>query len=310
MLGSLLAPALAAAGTASTRPAVQVTRSPSAPSAPDEDDVPGPAPELGPAHVVAVELPAIPELDRLPTLRPPPVARPPFKPIGAHARHVSLEALNACHAALLERRHAAAIIACRTSLTAWAGNHRAWYGWASAYIARGTWDAARAAVAQAVALRPDVAMYQMVYGIALYQTAWQHAPEAAADPRAKLDAAREALGRALALEPRLWRAHYYLGCLDRARHADHSAAEHFIAAIRLRPDHSAGYLALAELYRATGHAHEALEVATTAVARVSDADAASLRREVALAHDALNAERAAIAYLSWFGGAAWWAQPP
>ena len=304
------AAAPAGAGTSSPRPPVQVTRSTGAPSAPAEDDLAGPAPELGAAHVVAVELPAIPELDRLPTPRPAPVARPPFKSVGAHARHVSLEALNACHAALVDRRYPAAITACRTSLTAWAGNHRAWYGWASAYIARGEWDAARAAVAQAVTLRPDVAMYQMVYGIALYQTAWHHAPDAAADPRGKLDAARDALGRAITLEPRLWRAHYYLGSLDRVRHADRGAAEHFTAAIRLQPDHGAAYVALAELYRATGHAHEALEVATTAIALVSASDGTSLRREAALAHDALNAERAAIAYLSWFGGAAWWAQPP
>jgi len=152
-------------------------------------------------------------------------------------------------------------------------------------------------------------MYQMVYGIALYQTASQRGP-GGADPRGRLEAAQAALARAIALEPRLWRAHYYLGCLDRARHADHGAAEHLTAAIRLQPDHRAGYLALAELYRATGHPHEALDVATTGIARVSAADAASLRREVALARDALNAERAAIAYLSWFGGAAWWAQPP
>jgi tetratricopeptide (TPR) repeat protein len=317
-----LVPTLATAGVTSVRPPVQVTplppvparpipvlapHAPDAGSAPDPDDVPGPALEVEPPVIAELDLPEVPDLARLPSGRPERVPRPPFRAVSPRARGVSIAALNACHAALRARRYEAASIACRTSIMAWPGNHRAWFGWANADIARRRWDAARAAVGQAVALRPDLAMYQMVYGITLYEAIAQRA---AGDSQDRRQTARQAVVRALAIEPRLWRAHFYLGCIERDLHADRAAAEQLTTAIRLNPDHRAGYIALSELYRATGHFREALEVADAGLGRLPSAGAADLRREVALTHDAINAERDAEAYLSWFGGAAWWAQPP
>jgi tetratricopeptide (TPR) repeat protein len=284
-------------GTTSARPPIQVTPTPAVPTT--FDDLPGPPVELGPAMPPRVELPEIPDLRQSPPVAaPPPVARPRPALVSARARNFSIDALNVCHAALRGGRHDAAIRSCRASVTAWRGNHRGWYGWAMAHSARREWGKARIAIEHAVVLRPDLAMYQLVYGVALYQLEAQRVRAAADDGAPKLDAARAALVRAIVIDPRLWRARYSLGCVERDRRADRAAAAQFTAAIRLQPSVSSSYVALAELYRATGHAAQALAVAKAGTAHVATADAATLWFEVAMAHDALNAGRAAIAAIN------------
>jgi len=277
--------------TTSARPPVHV-KPVAAPAAPP-DDLPSPALEVV-VDVPPVDLPAIPDFgDAPPALLPMPRASapPPARPVTARARSLSIDALNLCHAALGERRFAAALTACRAATVAWGGNHLAWYASANAEAATHGWSAARDAVARAVELRPDIAMYQLLYGAALYRAASERA-RSDDDPPRRFSAARVALTRALAIAPALWRAHYYLGCIALDRHAERDAAEHFTAALRANPSHRESYVALSELYRAGGHGSQALAVATIGTQRVPDA--ATLWFEVAMAYDALDAGSAAI----------------
>jgi len=216
--------------------------------------------------------------------------------------NASVDHLNACNRHNLAGRHDDAIAECEAAAAAWPGNHLAWYEAASAYIARRRWREARDAAGRAVAMRPDVAMYQLYYGMALYeaelqrvrdeQAAREHRDpgEVVIDPAAlHVIAARDALFRATRLGPELWRAHYYLGRvyrdLDDARHA----AEQFGQAIATHPSYLPPYVALIELYRRWDYVDPALAVATLGTAHVSATDARALWYEAGMV---LQAKRA------------------
>jgi len=235
-------------------------------------------------------------------------ARPPLRKVVDEAtRNTSVEHLNACNRAIAAHQYDAGITACQTATTAWEGNHLAWYAGASAHMAKRAWTEARAAVEHAVALRPDQAMYQLYYGISLYEGERQQAreelarkehkkpDEAAIDPsRLSLDAAREALLCATRLAPALWRAHYYLGRiyrdLDDARHA----ARQFTQAIKTNPAYRFSYIALIELYRRWGYLDQALAVALLGTANVPATEVSELWFEVGMAYDAKHADDKAI----------------
>jgi tetratricopeptide (TPR) repeat protein len=221
--------------------------------------------------------------------------------------NTSIDHVNACNKAIVERRYDAAIAECQQATNIWAGNHLAWYAWAGAHMARREWSQARAAIERAVMLRPDQAMYQLYHGIVLYEAAHEKVrgdqtrkdrkkPETgAADPSVlRLEAAREALATAVRLAPELWRAHYYLGRvyrdLDDAKHA----AVQFSATIRTYPSYRFAYVALIELYRRWDYIDQALAVAMLGTASVPPAEAADLWFEIGIIHDAKRADDKAI----------------
>ena len=232
---------------------------------------------------------------------------PMRKPVDENTRNASVGHLNACNKAIVARQYDAGIAECQAATKAWDGNHLAWYAWASAHMAKSQWPEAKAAVEHAVTLRPDQGMYQLYYGISLYEAEQQQAredqarkenrkpEEVAVDPAAlKLDAARDALLRATKLAPDLWRAHYYLGRVyrdvDDARHA----AEQFTETIRTHPSYRFGYIALIELYRRWDYLDQALAVALLGTANVPAQDAAELWFELGMAYDAKHADDKAI----------------
>jgi tetratricopeptide (TPR) repeat protein len=245
--------------------------------------------------------------------------------------NASVDHLNACIKLIDTGHHDLGISECRAAVTTWDGNHLAWYAMASGYLAKQEWPEAQAAAARAVKLRPDQAMYQLYYGMALYEVEMQRvgneaarrdrkgaaivdstraakdeatgtaAGEAAAEalidsPELRLDAARDALWRATQLAPRLWRAHYYLGRVYRDLDDSRHAAEAFTHAIALHPQYRASYLALSELYRSWEYFDQALAVARLGAA-VLPADA-EVWYEVGMAYDAKRADDAAIAAFS------------
>lgn len=236
------------------------------------------------------------------------VTRAPLRRLVANpVFNASVDHLNACNRQIATGRYDEALPECEAAAAAWPGNHLAWYEAASAYIARRKWREARDAAARAVAMRPDLAMYQLYYGMALYeaeqqrvrddQAAREHRnpDEVAIDPSAlKLSAARDALYRATRLGPELWRAHYYLGRvyrdLDDARHA----AEQFSQAIATHPSYLPPYVALIELYRRWDYADQAIAVATLGTAHVAAGDARALWYEAGMALQAKHANDQAI----------------
>jgi len=229
------------------------------------------------------------------------VTKPPLRAhVANDARDASISHLNSCIKSINARKLDSAIAACEASVQAWDGNHLAWYTLASAHMAKSEWPQAQAAVEHAVAQRPDQGMYQLYYGISLYEAL--HASKVAKPPAdpvptaapPTLDQARDALRRATKLAPELWRAHYYLGRayrdVDDAKHA----AEQFAQTIATHPVYAPGYIALTELYRRWGYVDEALAVATLGTANVPASDAADVWFELGMAQDAKHADAAAI----------------
>jgi tetratricopeptide (TPR) repeat protein len=234
--------------------------------------------------------------------------RPPLRAvIGDIVRNQSVDRLNACSKALAARQYDAAITACQAAIAAWPDNHRAWYAWGSAHMARSEWQKAREAVEHAQALRPDDAMYQLYFGIAVYEAEHERVrdeqarklgkkpEEVAVEPALMhLDAARDALRRAVKRNPDLWRAHYYLGRVYRDLGESRREAEQFSATIATHPSYRFGYIALTELYRRWGYLAQALQVAQLGCANVPPAESSELWYEVGMAHDARRDDDKAI----------------
>lgn len=314
-----------AAGETSARPQVHVIPPPAAANEGLEpDDLPGPPPEVATGASTA-RLPAIPDFPSTPGRAPAASApvtvvtqAPERRIVTLTARNLSIDALNSCNEAITQKRFTAAIAACRASITAWQGNHLAWYGAGNAHMARDQWKEAAASLAHAVALRPDIAMYQMMYGIALYETeierfrqerihraatrpsdgdADSDGADASGDaPVLHLDAARAALVRAATIAPTLWRTHSYLGLVYRDLRDARAAAEELTAALRANPLDRPSYVALTELYRRAGFAQLALAVAGIGTNNLPDS--AELWFEVAMSYEALKDLERAIEALT------------
>jgi len=240
------------------------------------------------------------------------VPTPPLRGIvDPSVRELSIHHLNECNKAIAAKRYDAAIAACQEATRTWQGNHLAWYARAGAHMAKREWREAQVAVEHAVAQRPGLAMYQLYHGMALYEVAQlqvraelarkQHRrpDEVVIGPSAlhagQLDAARDALLRAVRLAPELWRAHYYLGRIHRDLDEPRLAAEQLTQTVKTHPGYRFGYIALVELYRRWGYVDQSLVVATLGTLRVAAAEAADLWLQVAMAYDAKAADDKAIA---------------
>ena len=315
-----------AAGETSARPQVHVVSPPAAAKEGLEpDDLPGPPLEVATGTPV-VRLPAIPDFPSAPGRAPSASApvtvvtqAPERRIVTLTARNLSIDALNSCNEAIVQKRFTAAIGACRSSIAAWQGNHLAWYAAANAHVARDEWKDAAASLAHAVALRPDIAMYQMMYGIALYEVeverfrqermnraaskpsdddddSSESAERPADAPVLHLDAARAALVRAATIAPTLWRTHSYLGLVYRDLRDPRAAAEELTAALRGNPLDRPSYVALTELYRRAGFAQQALAVAGIGANNLPGS--AELWFEVAMSYEALKDSERAIEALT------------
>jgi tetratricopeptide (TPR) repeat protein len=168
----------------------------------------------------------------------------------------------------------------------WPGNHLAFYGLAGAHIADGNWRGARAAIEKALALAPKEPTYNMVLGYVLYEGAVAEAREAQAKQQGKSpadihvdttgidhDTALRYLTYATKLDPKLWRAHYYIGRIHRDRGHAQWAAAALDAAVRAAPDDPNPWVALVELYRRWDYTEQAIAVATAATAAIPKAAA-------------------------------------
>lgn len=205
------------------------------------------------------------------------------KVVSTKVRADSINQLGQCHRLATARDFAAALRACGTATTTWEGNHLAWYTLSSTHMALGQWPEARTTVARAVALRPDLAMYQLYQGVAIYEEA-QHATSPSISPGGSpaLIAARDALRRAAQLNPSLWRAHFYLARVYDDLDDSRRAAEQFVATIQVNPTYRYAYLSLVELLRRWSAFDAALAFAQLGAAQVPGEDAADLWIEVGM----------------------------
>lgn len=271
---------------------------PAAPSGPSSDGVLvwSAVERAAPGAVAAAE--PVAELQEMEIdLDGPPV--PPVRRfVDDQTINASIDRMNACNQAIVARRYDTAISECQAATDIWEGNHLAWYARAGAHMARREWRQAKAAAEHAVTLRPDQAMYQLYYGIALYEAAHDEARGARAHTAApsapKLEAARAALIAADKRAPELWRAHFYLGRVYRELDDARRAAVQFNATIRTNPGYLPAYIALIEIYRRWDYVDQALAVAMLGTASVPAAGAADLWFEAGIIHDARHADDQAI----------------
>lgn len=221
----------------------------------------------------------------------------PHPPKDQAARDASVKASNEGTRAYGQKQYETAIERYGAAVKAWDGNHVAWYGMAGALIGKGDWHGAEDAMTHAFEIAPDQPMYAMVYGYAAYNRIIGDARTAQAtregrDPAsvtidlASLDfsPAEARLRRAVQLEDRLWRAHYYLGRIERDLGRPRSAAEELTKALSHGANDIAPWIALCELYRQWQHPELAAQVAALGTLNVSG-DIADLWYELGMSHD-------------------------
>lgn len=256
------------------------------------------------AMTVAEPVAALQEMEM--DLDGPPVL-PVRKAVDDQTINTSIEHMNACNQAIVARRYDTAVSECQVATDIWDGNHLAWYARAGAHLARREWRQAKAAAERAVTLRPDQAMYQLYHGVALYhaeleRVRGEQALKAGKKPEdievepglLQLDAARDALRRAVKLDPRLWRAHLYLGRVYRDLDDSRRAARQFTETITSYPSYPFGYLALIELYRRWSYNDQAAAVAQQGTLHVAPAESGELWFELGMACDARREDDKAI----------------
>jgi tetratricopeptide (TPR) repeat protein len=198
---------------------------------------------------------------------------PPQRPVDAKTRDKSIFILNGANRAAGMKNFSVAVTLYQEAVKTWDGNHTAWYGLGGSLAAQGDWKSALDAFEHAVKLRPDVAMYQMWSGISSFESTVAQAridqakqqnmkPEDIQVDQSSLvfDASRRYLDLALAIEPKLWRAHYYRSKINRAADFARPAAENLTEAILADRTKPAPYVGLGELYRRWDYTDQAIAV--------------------------------------------------
>jgi tetratricopeptide (TPR) repeat protein len=195
------------------------------------------------------------------------------------SRNQSVKAANEGAKAMGQNQWDTAIERYEKAIERWRDNHSAWYYLGYAQSRKNDWKKAVDAAEKAVQLAPGQAMYQMFYGLALYEKAKHTAAEqqaASVNKKAEeitpdlsgvsFEKSHQHLQEAIKLNPDLWRAHYYLGRIYRDGGKVKEAAEEFTKALQSVPSQAAPWVALADLYRSWDYTDQALQVATQGVA--------------------------------------------
>jgi tetratricopeptide (TPR) repeat protein len=227
------------------------------------------------------------------------------------AKNDSTNALNAGNKALGQKQTETAISEYQKAVERYRENHLAWYGMGIANIQKKDFDKAADALQHSIELVPEEPMYQMWYGIALYEKAVDNARQDQAkkankkpeeiDPdlsAVSFEKSSQALQEAVKRNKDLWRAHYYLGKIDRVTDKPKEAAEEFSAAIKANPREWGPYVALAELYRRWDYTDQAITVASQGTANVpGSTDQSDIWYELGMGYeDKANEDKAIEAF--------------
>jgi len=167
------------------------------------------------------------------------------------------------------------------AIQAYHDNHLAWFGKGVTYYEKKEYGKAAEALQVAVQLAPDSPVYQLVYGVDLYEKTLDDArklgatkqgikPEDVTINTASLsyDEALNHLREASRLNGDMWRAHLFLGKIYRDTERPKEAAEEFTKTLSTNPRESTAYVALAELYLKWDYADKAIKVGQQGVANV------------------------------------------
>lgn len=240
---------------------------------------------------------------------PPQVpAAPKVAPIDPAKQRAAYDHTRAGAQAVVERRYDDAIRSYKAALAIWPDDPGAWYGLTVAHARKLEWPAAAAAMERAARLEPRNAMYQQVHGMMLYEANIQRARAAEASRLNKKpdeviinegsinhEAALVTLTLSAHLARNLWRTHFYLGRIYRARGDARAAAEAFDEAIRQAAPEAAPYVALVELYRRWEYLDEAIAIARLGAAAVIDpGERGDVLYMLGVVHDEKREDTAAV----------------
>lgn len=220
----------------------------------------------------------------------------------------SKTSLAAGNKALGSKQFDQAIVDCQKAADKWHDNHSAYWCLGIAYTKKGEWTKAADAFAETVKLAPEQSMYQMWYGVALYEKAVQSAREDQARKESKkpeeVDADLSAvnfekplqhLTEAVKLNDGLWRAHYYLGKVYRNTDKPKEAAAALSKAIAANPREYGPYVGLGELYRKWDYSDQAIKVAQAGTANVpGQAEVSDIWYVLGMGHDDKRQDKEAI----------------
>ena len=151
-------------------------------------------------------------------------------------------------------------------------------------------------------------MYQMWYGVSLYEKAVQLAREEQARKENKkpeevkpdlgsinFEKPQQHLQKAVELNKDMWRAHYYLGRIYREQDKPKDAATELSAALVANPREAGPYVALAELYRRWDYTDEAKKVAQQGTVNIpGQTEASDIWYVLGMAYDDKQQESEAI----------------
>jgi len=175
-----------------------------------------------------------------------------------------------------------AIVDCQKAADKWRDNHSAYWCLGIAYSKKGDWGKAVDAYAETVKLAPEQSMYQMWYGVSLYEKAVASARDDQARKENKkpeeiqdvdlgsinFEKPIQHLTEAVKLNDGLWRAHYYLGKIYRHTDKPKDGAEQLSKAIAANPREPGPYVGLGELYRKWDYTDQAIKVAQAGTVNV------------------------------------------
>ena len=186
-------------------------------------------------------------------------------------------------------------------------NHLAWYGMGGAYVGKGDWDKAADAFGTAVQIAPDQPMYQMMYGVALYnkavadaradQARRQNKKPEEIDPDlsgVNFDKAAQSLQQAMKLNADMWQPHYFLAKIDAISDKPKEAADEFTKAIQDDAHEAGPYIALSELYLKWDYTDQAIKVAQQGTTVVMGNDVSKIWYELGRGYDDKRMDSEAI----------------
>lgn len=161
--------------------------------------------------------------------------------------NASIEHMNLGIEAFKNGSHGKAVEQFEEAAKGYPENHVAWYYLGQSYREQEQWEEAAEAFANAVKVKPDNAMYQMFLGISLYHAG-------------KQSMASSYLEKAIQLEQRLYRAHWYLGGIYSDTERPQEAAQAWSLAATLNPEWGRPFVSLGRMYLRWDMVSEAITV--------------------------------------------------
>lgn len=188
-------------------------------------------------------------------------------------RNASIEEMNKGIEAARNNNYNTGITHLKEATRIYPENHQAWYTLGQIYADEKKWEEAIDALGEAVKHRGEDPMYQMRLGIVLYEFN-------------KKDLAQTHLTKAVELENRLARAHYYLGQIHEDKDDAQNAASSWTLAAKLDPHWGKPFIRLGRLYLLWDMIPQAVSVLNQGTLHVMGDDRTDVFYYLGLAYDA------------------------